>query len=108
MPLKTNNKSYDTINNNFMLFFLDCISHVQLHLQILDDKFLSVWRIFYPCRKTTVVRSMCFFHHNWVKPNSFSNKFLNSSGEISPKPLKRVISGFGFSFSIATFRSSSE
>jgi hypothetical protein len=46
--VKTNNKSYDAINKIFFNFvlFLDCISHVQLHLQILDDKFLSVWRIF--------------------------------------------------------------
>ena len=35
-------------------------------------------------------------------------KFLNSSGEISPKPLNRVISGFGFNFSIASIRSCSE
>ena len=39
---------------------------------------------------------------------SFPIKCLNSSGDISPNPLKRVISGFGFNFSIALTRSSSE
>ena len=35
-------------------------------------------------------------------------KCLNSSGDISPNPLNRVISGLGFSFSMAASRSSSE
>mgnify|MGYP006866425982 CR=1 FL=1 len=34
--------------------------------------------------------------------------FINSSGEISPRPLNRVISGLGPNFSIAFLRSSSE
>jgi hypothetical protein len=47
MPLKTNNK-VDAINKIFFFnfVFLDCISHVQLHLQILDDKFWS--GVFFP------------------------------------------------------------
>lgn len=92
----------------FILHFSLIINQVFLNYQVFYNKVLTFHGILSHVKLQQFLYRIGFTERNLLQTHVLSDNPRNSSGEISPKPLNRVISGLGASFSMAARRSSSE
>lgn len=101
-------KGSNVPGNMALLIFVSDSRNVFFYNKVIYNKILTFHGVL------THIKLQQFFHQVSLAEETCSRrmslpiKCLNSSGEISPKPLNQVISGLGLNRSIAAIRSSSE